>query len=103
MTLSRESTVSVVVVSSDNLDLTSKSVESVLTHTDKGVEVILVDNGSGSGVLASLIDKLRDTRVSILSVGASRSLVREATLAQNRRLVRFWFFSTTTSCLQKTG
>jgi GT2 family glycosyltransferase/glycosyltransferase involved in cell wall biosynthesis len=73
MTLSRESTVSVVVVSSDILDLTSKSVESVLTHTGKDVEIVLVDNGSDSRVLENLIEKFGDTRVSILSVGANRS------------------------------
>jgi O-antigen biosynthesis protein len=73
MSLSRELSVSVVVVGRNNSELTSKSVESVLTHTDKGVEVILVDNGSESGVLENLIDKFRDTRVSILSVGANRS------------------------------
>jgi len=73
MSFSREFSVSVVVVGRNNSELTSKSVESVLTHTDKDVEVILVDNGSESGVLESLIEKLRDTRVSILSVGANRS------------------------------
>jgi GT2 family glycosyltransferase/glycosyltransferase involved in cell wall biosynthesis len=73
MSLSGEFGVSVVVVGSNNSELTSKSVESVLTHTDKAVEIILVDNGRESGVLESLIDKFRDTRVSILSVGANRS------------------------------
>ena len=72
MSFSRELSVSVVVVGSNDFDLTSKSVESVLTHTDKDVEVILVDNGSESGVLENLIDEFRDTRVSILSVGANR-------------------------------
>ena len=72
MTLSRESTVSVVVVCSNNLDLTSKSVESVLTHTGKDVEIVLVDNGSDYRVLENLIEKFGDTRVSILSVGANR-------------------------------
>jgi GT2 family glycosyltransferase len=72
MTLSRELTVSVVVVGRNNFDLTSKSVESVLTHTDKEVEIILVDNGSDSYVLDNLIEKFRDTRVSILSVGVNR-------------------------------
>jgi GT2 family glycosyltransferase/glycosyltransferase involved in cell wall biosynthesis len=73
MSFSRELSVSVVVVGTNDFDLTSKSVESVLTHTDKDVEIILVDNGSESGVLESLIDKFRDTRVCILSVGANRS------------------------------
>jgi GT2 family glycosyltransferase/glycosyltransferase involved in cell wall biosynthesis len=73
MSLSRELSVSVVVVGTNDFDLTSKSIESVLTHTDKDVEVILVDNGGESGVLENLIDKFRNTRVSILSVGANRS------------------------------
>jgi GT2 family glycosyltransferase/glycosyltransferase involved in cell wall biosynthesis len=73
MSFPRELSVSVVVVGANDFDLTSKSVESVLTHTDKDVEVILVDNGSESGVLENLIDKFRDTRVSIPSVGANRS------------------------------
>jgi GT2 family glycosyltransferase/glycosyltransferase involved in cell wall biosynthesis len=73
MSLSGEFGVSVVVVGRNNSELTSKSVESVLTHTDRDVEIILVENGSESGVLESLIDKFRDTRVSILSVGANRS------------------------------
>ena len=72
MSLSRELSVSVVVVGRNNSELTSRSVESVLTHTDKDVEVILVDHGSESGVLENLIDKFRDTRVSTLSVGANR-------------------------------
>jgi glycosyltransferase involved in cell wall biosynthesis len=74
MSLSGKLSVSVVVVGRNNFEETSKSVESVLTHTDKDVEVILVDNGSESGVLENLIDKFRDTRVSILPVGANRSL-----------------------------
>jgi GT2 family glycosyltransferase/glycosyltransferase involved in cell wall biosynthesis len=73
MSFSREFSVSVVVVVKNNSELTSKSVESVLTHTDKDVEVILVDNGSESGVLENLIDKFRNTRVTILSAGANRS------------------------------
>jgi GT2 family glycosyltransferase len=51
MSLSGETSVSVVIVGRSNYELTSKSVESVLTHTDKDVEVILVDNGSDSHVL----------------------------------------------------
>jgi GT2 family glycosyltransferase/glycosyltransferase involved in cell wall biosynthesis len=73
MSFSRELSVSVVVIGKNDFDLTSKSVESVLTHTVKGLEIILVDNGSESGVLENLIDKFRDTRVSILSLGANRS------------------------------
>jgi GT2 family glycosyltransferase/glycosyltransferase involved in cell wall biosynthesis len=73
MSFSRELSVSVVLVGIKNIEETSKSVESVLTHTDKDVEVILVDNGSESGVLENLIDKFRDTRVTILSAGANRS------------------------------
>jgi GT2 family glycosyltransferase/glycosyltransferase involved in cell wall biosynthesis len=73
MSFSRELSVSVVVVGTNDFDLTSKSIESVLTHTDKDVEVILVDNGSESGVLENLFDKFRNTRVSVLSVGANRS------------------------------
>jgi GT2 family glycosyltransferase/glycosyltransferase involved in cell wall biosynthesis len=73
MALSRELSVSVVVVGRNNFDLTSKSVKSVLTHTGKDVEIILVDNGSESGVLENLIDQFRNTRVSILPVGANRS------------------------------
>jgi GT2 family glycosyltransferase/glycosyltransferase involved in cell wall biosynthesis len=73
MSFSGELGVSVVVVSSGNFDLTSTSVESVLGHTDKDVEIILVDNGSDSHVLENLFEKFGDTRVSILSVGASRS------------------------------
>jgi glycosyltransferase involved in cell wall biosynthesis len=37
------------------------------------VEIILVDNGSESAVLENLIDQFRNTRVSILPVGANRS------------------------------
>jgi GT2 family glycosyltransferase/glycosyltransferase involved in cell wall biosynthesis len=73
MSFSRELNVSVVLVGSNNFEVTSKSVDSVLTHTDRDVEIILVDNGSESGVLENLIDKFRNTRVSILSVGANRS------------------------------
>jgi GT2 family glycosyltransferase/glycosyltransferase involved in cell wall biosynthesis len=72
MDLSRELSVSVVIVGRNNSELTPKTVESVLTHTDKDVQVILVDNGSESGALESLIEKFRDTRVSILPVGANR-------------------------------
>jgi GT2 family glycosyltransferase/glycosyltransferase involved in cell wall biosynthesis len=72
MSLSKESSVSVVVLNYNNFDLTYKAVESVLEHTDTGVEVILVDNGSDSCVLEQLIDSFRDTRVSILSVGVNR-------------------------------
>ena len=73
MSFSRELSVSVVIYGTNDFDLTSKSVDSVLTHTDRDVEIILVDNVSGPGVLESLIDKFRDTRVSNLSVGANRS------------------------------
>jgi GT2 family glycosyltransferase/glycosyltransferase involved in cell wall biosynthesis len=73
MSLSRELSVSVVVVGRNNSKLTSKSVESVLTHTGKDVEIVLVDNGSDSHVLKNHIEMLGDTRVSILSVGANRS------------------------------
>jgi GT2 family glycosyltransferase/glycosyltransferase involved in cell wall biosynthesis len=73
MSLSREFTVSVVVVGRNNFYLTTKSIESILRHTDKGEEIILIDNGGESDVLENLIDKFRDTRVSILSVGANRS------------------------------
>ena len=73
MSLSGKLSVSVVLVGSKNFYETSKSVESVLTHTDKDVEVILVNNCSESGVLENLIDKFRDTRVYILSAGANRS------------------------------
>ena len=65
--------VSVVVVSSDNLYLTSKCVESVLTHTHTEVEVIVVDNGRGSHLFEDLLEKFGDSLVSILSVGANRS------------------------------
>lgn len=73
MRLSGELGVSVVAVGRNNFDIASKSVESVLTHTNKDVEIILVDNGSDSHVLDNLIQKFRDTRVSILSIGADRS------------------------------
>jgi GT2 family glycosyltransferase/glycosyltransferase involved in cell wall biosynthesis len=73
MSFSRELSVSVVLVGSNNFEVASKSVESVLTHTGKDVEIVLVDNDSESGVLENLIEKFRDTRVSILSVGANRS------------------------------
>ena len=73
MSFSRELSVSVVLVGSNNFEVASKSVESVLTDTDKDVEVVLVNNDSESGVLENLIEKFRDTRVSILSVGANRS------------------------------
>jgi glycosyltransferase involved in cell wall biosynthesis len=73
MSFSSELGVSVVVVGRNNFELTSKSVESVLTHTGKDVEIVLVDNGSDSHVLENLFEKFGDTRVSILSVGAKRS------------------------------
>jgi GT2 family glycosyltransferase/glycosyltransferase involved in cell wall biosynthesis len=73
MSFSRELSVSVVVVGTNDFDLTSTSVESVLTHTGKDVEIVLVDNGRDSRVLENLIEKFGDTRVSILSVGANRS------------------------------
>jgi glycosyltransferase involved in cell wall biosynthesis len=73
MGFSRELSVSVVVVGRNNSELTSKFIESILTHADKGVEIILVDNGSDSCVSENLIDTFRDTRVFILSVGANRS------------------------------
>jgi GT2 family glycosyltransferase/glycosyltransferase involved in cell wall biosynthesis len=73
MSLSREFAVSVVVVGRNNSELTSKSIESVLAHTGKDVEIVLVDNGSDSRVLEKLIEKFGDTRVSILSVVANRS------------------------------
>lgn len=73
MSFSSELSVSVVVVGRNNFELTSKSVESVLTHTGKDVEIVLVDNGSDSNVLEELIEKFRGTPVSILSVGANRS------------------------------
>jgi GT2 family glycosyltransferase/glycosyltransferase involved in cell wall biosynthesis len=72
MSLFRELSISVVVVGRNNFELTSKSIESVLTHTEKDVEIILVDNSSDSYVLENLINKFRDTRVSILSIGANR-------------------------------
>jgi GT2 family glycosyltransferase/glycosyltransferase involved in cell wall biosynthesis len=72
MSFSSELSVSVVVVGRNNFELISKSVESVLTHTRKDVEIVLVDNGSDSYVVENLIDKFRDTRVSILSVGVNR-------------------------------
>jgi GT2 family glycosyltransferase/glycosyltransferase involved in cell wall biosynthesis len=72
MSFSRELSVSVVVVGRNNSELTFKSVESILTHTDKEVEIILVDNGSESGVLESLIERFLDTRVSIHSIGTNR-------------------------------
>jgi glycosyltransferase involved in cell wall biosynthesis/GT2 family glycosyltransferase len=74
MSFSSELSVSVVVVGRNNFELIPKSVESVLGHTDKDVEIILVDNGIDSHVLENLFEKFGDTRVSILSVGASRSL-----------------------------
>lgn len=72
MSLSKELSVSVVVVSRNNFDLTSAAVESVLTHTNNDVEIILVDNGSDSLVLENVIYKFKDTRVSILFVGVNR-------------------------------
>jgi GT2 family glycosyltransferase/glycosyltransferase involved in cell wall biosynthesis len=73
MSFSSKSNVSVVVVGRNNFELTSKSVESVLTHTGKDVEIVLVDNGSDSHVLENLFEKFGDTRVSIHSVSANRS------------------------------
>jgi GT2 family glycosyltransferase/glycosyltransferase involved in cell wall biosynthesis len=72
MSVSKELKVSVVVQNRNNFALTSKAVDSVLTHTDKDVEIILVDNGSDSLALEELKDKFEDTRVSILSVGVNR-------------------------------
>ena len=72
MGLSREFGVSVVVQNMNNCALTSKAVDSVLAHTDTGVEIILVDNGSDSHDLEELKHKFKDTRVSILSVGINR-------------------------------
>jgi GT2 family glycosyltransferase/glycosyltransferase involved in cell wall biosynthesis len=56
----------------NNCALTSKAVDSVLAHTDTGVEIILVDNGSDSHDLEELKHKFKDTRVSILSIGINR-------------------------------
>jgi GT2 family glycosyltransferase len=72
MSYSKELKVSVVVQNRNNFALTSKAVDSVLSHTDKDVEIILVDNGSDSDDLVELKNKFKDTRVSILSVGVNR-------------------------------
>ena len=72
MILSRQLKVSVVVQNRNNFALTSKAVDSVLSHTDKDVEIILVDNGSDSHDLLELRNNFKDTRVSILSVGVNR-------------------------------
>jgi GT2 family glycosyltransferase/glycosyltransferase involved in cell wall biosynthesis len=72
MILSRELKVSVVVQNRNNFALTSKAVDSVLSHTNEDVEIILVDNGSDSGDLEELKNNFKDTRVSILSVGVNR-------------------------------
>jgi|694.fasta_scaffold02955_30 GT2 family glycosyltransferase/glycosyltransferase involved in cell wall biosynthesis len=72
MILSRELKVSVVVQNRNTFALTSNAVASVLSHTDKDVEIILVDNGSDSGDLEELKNNFKDTRVSILSVGVNR-------------------------------
>ena len=72
MGLSKELKVSVVVQNRNNFALTSNGVASVLTHTDKDVEIILVDNGSDSDGLEELKNNFKDTRVSILSVGVNR-------------------------------
>jgi GT2 family glycosyltransferase/glycosyltransferase involved in cell wall biosynthesis len=72
MSLSKELRVSVVVQNRNNFALTSKAVESVLSHTDEDVEIILVDSGSDSQDLEEQKNKFKDTRVSILSVGVNR-------------------------------
>jgi GT2 family glycosyltransferase/glycosyltransferase involved in cell wall biosynthesis len=72
MSHSKELRVSVVVQNRNNFALTSKAVDSVLSHTDKDVEIILVDNGSDSDDLVELKNNFKDTRVSILSVGVNR-------------------------------
>jgi GT2 family glycosyltransferase/glycosyltransferase involved in cell wall biosynthesis len=72
MSHSKELKVSVVVQNSNNFALTSKAVDSVLSHTDEDVEIILVDNGSDSDGLEELKNNFKDTRVSIVSVGANR-------------------------------
>jgi GT2 family glycosyltransferase/glycosyltransferase involved in cell wall biosynthesis len=72
MSHSKELKVSVVVQNRNNFALTSKAVDSVLSHTDKDVEIILVDNGSDSDGLEELKNNFKDTRVSILSVGVNR-------------------------------
>jgi GT2 family glycosyltransferase/glycosyltransferase involved in cell wall biosynthesis len=72
MSLSKELKVSVVVQNRNNFALASHAAESVLTHTDKDVEIILVDNGSDSHELEELKNYFKDTRVSILSVGVNR-------------------------------
>jgi GT2 family glycosyltransferase/glycosyltransferase involved in cell wall biosynthesis len=72
MSHSKEVKVSVVLQNRNNCALTSKAVHSVLSHTDKDVEIILVDNGSDSDDLVELKDNFKDTRVSILSVGVNR-------------------------------
>jgi GT2 family glycosyltransferase/glycosyltransferase involved in cell wall biosynthesis len=72
MSLSKELKVSVVVQNRNNFALTSNAVASILTHTDKDVEIILVDNGSDSHDLEELKNYFKDTRVSILSVGVNR-------------------------------
>jgi GT2 family glycosyltransferase/glycosyltransferase involved in cell wall biosynthesis len=72
MSHSKELKVSVVVQNRNNFALTSKAVDSVLSHTDEDVEIILVDNGSDSDGLEELKNNFKDTRVSILSVGVNR-------------------------------
>jgi len=72
MSLSKIFKVSVVVQNWNNFDLTSKAVASVVNHTDKDVEIILVDSGSDSHDLEELKGKFKDTGVSILSVGVKR-------------------------------
>jgi GT2 family glycosyltransferase len=72
MSHSKELKVSVVVQNRNNFALTYKAVDSVLSHTDTDVEIILVDNGSDSHDLVELKNKFKDTRVSLLSVGVNR-------------------------------
>ena len=72
MSHSKELKVSVVVQNRNNFALTSKAVDSVLSHTHKDVEIILVDHGSDSDGLEELKNKLKDTGVCILSVGVNR-------------------------------
>jgi GT2 family glycosyltransferase/glycosyltransferase involved in cell wall biosynthesis len=74
MSHSKELKVSVVVQNRSNFAQTSKAVDSVLSHTDTDVEIILVDNGSDSDGLEELKNDFKDSRVSILSVGVNRSI-----------------------------
>ena len=66
------SQVSILVLNWNKYDLTKEAVDSVLEHSPKEVEIILIDNGSSREVLQRLKFTYANTRVKILPIGINR-------------------------------